>query len=64
MEAGWLLPPGGGWVPWWVPGCLGACEFQHPEFVGVPFFLVAPQKNGKFRFFFVTLVTAWFFLLG
>lgn len=51
VEAGWLLPPGGGWVPWWVPWCLGACEFQHPEFVGVPFFLVAPQKNGKFRFF-------------
>lgn len=61
MEAGWLLPPGGGWVPWWVPWCLGKVSFNTPEFVGVPFFLVAPQKNGKFRCFFVTLVTAWFF---
>lgn len=61
VEAGWLLPPGGGWVPWWVPWCLGKVSFNTPEFVGVPFFLVAPQKNGKFRCFFVTLVTAWFF---
>ena len=64
VEAGWLLPPGGGWVPWWVPGCLGACEFQHPRICWSSFFFGGSSKKTESLDFFCDSGDSMVFFVG